>query len=154
MKTPLPKRIEYEPNGDHKILYRPTINQLIDYLAELTEEAEGKELNRYVSDSIAYQAKQTPSLKETDTAELVAFCEIDGVAVSLWKIDKLFKLSVSGSREYTQMITIKDNQTPSLKEPLLEELKFAREGEPDGEYEKGFDHGLYHAEIIVKRLMP
>jgi hypothetical protein len=140
MKTPLPTKLEGY-SGDYPLLAVATkVDEIITYLAELTEVVEGMQDNFYSKSAATYEREHnqkidgakvfcehlkntpTPTLKETDTAELVAFCEIDGVAVSLWKIDKQFKLSVSGSREYTRLLTIKEDTTPTLKERLLEEI--------------------------------
>lgn len=48
----------------------------------------------------------------------------------------------------------KGKETPSLKETLLKELRKAAKGKPEDEYEKGYDHGLMVAKMIINRLMP
>lgn len=124
MKTPLPSKIEIKNIGNMDVIQLvSTINQYHDYLAELTELAEGKQDNFYSKSAANYEL------------EYVAKC--------------LKKQALEQSEIYEVEIP-----TPSLKVRLLTELIEAGKGEPSDEYERGYDHGLYTAEVIIRRLMP
>lgn len=94
MKTTLPEKLTHETNnssGSSELDTKQAINQLITYLAELTEEVEGKENKRY-TEIVRGDVSPTPTLKEQllrEIKELDYFHETAGDMVYVKEVQAI-----------------------------------------------------------------
>ena len=156
MKTPLPEKIDLTHQGNMDTLNAVRrVNQIIDYLAELTEVVEGKQEDEKTEPYLPAMCM----CGEVDTLN-GAEVEVGGVCHSLRhpcyhdvEYVSLDRMSQQSRDNYFYNLGL-DSKTTSLKETLLENIDKAMEGKAAPEFWREFDEGLEVAKAIINRLMP